>query len=435
MKARRIVLWIVALALLPSRAPARDPVAAAKGTPPSAAAPVAPPASAARPSRLDPRALPGVVDWLRSEVDRGRIPGAVVLVAKDGKAVLHEAVGWSDRARGVRMTTESLHPIASASKLVTTLAALRLVEDGRLDVEAPVARYLPELAGLRVAEERRDAAGQVATRLVAPARPPTIRDLMTHRAGFTYSFFAPTPLRQRYKELGLERMDRGDAGEMLRNLATLPLAFPPGTRFEYSIATDVLGHVVERVTGRPLDAALEELVLGPLRMKDTTFHVDGPRRARVARPLADDPNPWVYDWIDPTRTPRRLSGGAGLASTASDYLKPLRVFAEGGVVDGVRLLSPETVRWAMSDQVDGRTGEGGPGPGYGWNLFNPVRVAAAGPPFPGSVGDVFWGGITGPWYFLDPKEQLIGILFIQGTTDRATYLIGFRKRLYDALSR
>src|SRR5690606_28036808 len=171
-----------------------------------------------------------------------------------------------------------------------------------------------------------------------------------------------------YRELGIDRIDRDDAAGMLGKLATLPLAFEPGTQFEYSIATDLLGHIIERVTGQSLDAALKELVLDPLEMTDTTFHVRGAALERLARPLPTDPDAWVFEWVDVTRPPKRFAGGLGLASTAADYFRVLQMLLNGGTLDGVRLLSPATVRWAMSNQIGTMRGQSHPGDGYSWGL-------------------------------------------------------------------
>jgi CubicO group peptidase (beta-lactamase class C family) len=412
----RVGLWLVLALLAPAPSLARDAIA--------------PPASV----QIDAKKLAGIPEWLTGDVERDRIPGAVVLVARDGKLVMVEAVGWADKDRKVKMTTDSIHPIASSTKLITTIAALRLFEANKIRVMAPIATYLPELKDLRVVVERRDATGNATTELVAPARQPTVHDLMTHRAGFTYFFFPKNPLRDRYRELGIDRVENMTADEMLRKLATLPLAYPPGTQFEYSIATDLLGHIIERVTGKPLDVALDELVLTPLKMKDTRFQVKGADLARLARPLSTDPDPWVFEWLDLTRQPKRFSGGAGMASTVTDYFRPLQMLMNGGELDGVRLLSPATVRWAMADQVGGMRGAGHPGDGYSWNLFNPVRVSDVGTVFPGSTGDIFWGGITGPRYFMDPKERLIGIIFIQAPSQRAAYHAELRAIVYGALA-
>jgi CubicO group peptidase (beta-lactamase class C family) len=373
---------------------------------------------------VDAARLGAIVDWLKADVARGRYPGAVVLVARDGKVLLHEAVGWADKERNVSMGKDAIHPIASSSKLITTIAALRLIEANRLRIMSPVALYLPELKNLRVA---------AGTELVSPPRQPTVHDLLTHRAGFTYFFFPKNPLRDRYRELGIDRVDVDSAQGMLDKLATLPLAFAPGSSFEYSIATDLLGHVVERVTGKPLDQALDELVLQPLRMRDTSFHVNGAALARFARPFANDPDQWVFDWLDLTRPPKRFSGGAGLASTTSDYFRVLQLLLNEGELDGVRLLSPATVRWAMADHTGAARGIGHPGDGYAWNLFNPVRTQAGAAPFPGSVGDIFWGGITGPRYFADPSTGLVGIVFMLRPSERAAVHAEFRAMVYAAL--
>lgn len=380
---------------------------------------------------FDQARLTGIVDWLKSDVERGRIPGAVVLIIRDGKVVLHEAVGFADPEKKTPMTQDTLFPIASSSKIITTIAALRLIEENKIAMMAPIAAYLPELKDLKI--EKRDAPGAETTELVAPARQPNVHDLMTHRAGFTYFFFPKNPLRDRYREIGIDRIDNMSADEMLVKLATLPLAFEPGTTFEYSIATDLLGHIIERVTKKPLDAALKELVLDPLKMQDTGFYVQGEQLARLARPASNDPDLWVFDWLNVAKQPKRFSGGAGLVSTASDYARVLQLMLNGGALDGARLLSPFTVRWAMSDQIGTMRGTAHPGDGYSWNLFNPVRVADGGALFPGTIGDMFWGGITGPRYFFDPKERLIGVVFMLAPSQRAAYHAEFRTMVYGAL--
>ena len=389
----------------------------------------APPAAKAG---LESKKLTAIVDWLKADVAKGRIPGAVVYVARNGQTVLHEAVGWADKDKQIAMRKDSIHPIASSTKLITTVAALRLYEENRLSLMAPIAAYLPELKDLKI--ERRDASGAPTGELVAPARQPTVHDLMTHRAGFTYFFFPPNPLRAKYREQGIDRIDTLNTGEMLQKLQALPLAFSPGTSFEYSIATDILGHIVERITGKPLDVALRDLVLAPLKMRDTTFQVQGAGLQRFARPLSNDPDMWVFDWLDVTKAPKRFSGGAGMASTAADYARLLQMLVNGGTFDGVQLLSPATVRWAMADQIGTMRGVAHPGDGYSWNLFNPVRVAEGAPFFPGNVGDIFWGGITGPRYFVDPKEKLVGIVFVQGPSIRAAYHAELRSMVYAALT-
>jgi CubicO group peptidase (beta-lactamase class C family) len=399
-------------------------LAACAATPPSVP-------SAPQPLQVDTARLNEVVDWLEADVAKGRFPGAVVLVMRDGEVLLHQAVGWADKEHGVPMKVDSILPVASSTKLVTTVAALRLIEANRLHIMAPVASYLPELASLRVA--RKDADGNLTSETVPAARQPTVHDLMTHRAGFTYFFLPKNPLRDRYRELAIDRIDTDSATEMLNKLATLPLAFDPGTSFEYSIATDLLGHILERITAKPLDQILKELVLEPLKMHDTMFYVNGPALTRLARPFADDADQWVFDWLDVTQPPKRFSGGAGLASTTADYARVLQMMLHEGELDGVRLLSPATVRWAMSDQIGSLRGPAHPGDGYSWNLFNPVRTGAGGAAFPGSVGDIFWGGITGPRYFMDPEQRLIGLLWMLRPSERAAVHAEFRAMVYGAL--
>ncbi|MBR1148639.1 serine hydrolase [Bradyrhizobium sp. AUGA SZCCT0431] len=390
-------------------------------------------AAASSRAGFDTAKLKAITGWLQADVDKGRTPGAVVLIARDGQVLLHEAVGWQDKDKKVPMARNSIHAIASSTKLITTVAALRLFEQNKLQIMAPIALYLPELKDLKISVEKKDAAGNATSELTAPTRQPTVHDLMTHRAGFTYFFFPPNQLRTKYRELGIDRVDNMTADEMLQKLATLPLAFSPGSSFEYSIATDLLGHIIERVTKKPLDVALKELVLDPLKMGDTTFHVQGNAVARYARPLPTDPDMWVFEWLDVTRAPKRFSGGAGMASTASDYFRLLQMLTNGGTLDGTRLLSPMTVRWALADQIGTMRGVAHPGDGYSWSLVNPVRVSAGGAPFQGNVGDLFWGGITGPRYFIDPKENLVGIVFVQGPSIRAAYHAELRAMVYGAM--
>jgi CubicO group peptidase (beta-lactamase class C family) len=383
---------------------------------------------------VDQQRLSAIVDWLKTDVDSGRIPGAVVLVARDGKILLHEAVGWADKDKQIPMARESIHPIASSTKLITTVAALRLIEQNKIRIFAPISTYLPELKDLKVAVEKRDAAGAVTTEMVNTVRPPNVHDLFTHRAGFTYYFFPKNALRDRYRELGIDRIDTMNADEMLQKLGTLPLAFQPGSSFEYSIATDLLGHIIERVTKKPLDAALKELVLDPLKMRDTSFHVQGDALKRFAKPSSKDPDLWVFDWLNVTQAPKRFSGGAGMASTAGDYYRLLQMVLNGGALDGVRLLSPMTMNWALANHIGSARGIAHPGDCYSWNLFNPVRVCDGAPGFPGSIGDFQWGGITGPRYFADPKEKLIGIVFMQGPSQRAAYQAELRALIYGAFA-
>jgi CubicO group peptidase (beta-lactamase class C family) len=383
---------------------------------------------------FDATKLNAIVSWLKEDVEKGRSPGAVVLIARDGRIILHEAVGWADKDKKIPMQLSSIHPIASSTKLITTIAALRLFEQNKLQIMAPISTYLPELKDLKVSVERKDASGTVTSELVNPTRAVTVHDLMTHRAGFTYFFFPPNALRTKYRELGIDRVDYMTADEMLQKLGTLPLAFSPGTSFEYSIATDLLGHIIERITKKPLDAALKELVLDPLRMKETTFHVKGADVMRYARPLSTDKDMWVFDWLDVTRAPKRFSGGAGMAATAIDYFRVLQLLINEGTLDGVRLLSPLTVRWAMANHIGVQRGVAHPGDGYSWSLFNPVRVEDGAAPFQGNPGDLFWGGITGPRYFVDAKEKLVGIVFVQGPSIRAAYHAELRAMVYGAMT-
>ncbi|MDH2328190.1 serine hydrolase [Cereibacter sp. SYSU M97828] len=367
--------------------------------------------------------------FMESEIEAGRIAGAVALAAQDGDVVLLRAYGTSDAGGTRQMQPDDLFRIASMTKSVVTLAAMMLVEEGRLALDAPIADHLPELAGLKMADG------------TDPARQPTVQDLMRHSGGFTYSAFgaADPALRKRYAEADLEQV-RSDmtAEEMLTRLAGLPLAFEPGTRFEYSLGVDLLGFIVERIEGERLDAVLERRIFAPLGMDDTGFAVaaaDVPRLAEV--PQGDPMKPFTEGWmrVEKPRGEGYLSGGGGLVSTAADYLRFARMVMDGGELDGVRILSPASLRLMMSNHIAGMDGgpDGFTGPGYGFGLGFAVRLGDGGAIVPGSPGDANWSGLNGTTFTVDPEQEIVAILMAAAPTARNHLRFGFRNIVYGAL--
>jgi CubicO group peptidase (beta-lactamase class C family) len=362
-----------------------------------------------RAAGMDPQRLDRLRAAVQQRVDDGRVPGAVLLVARHGALACFDALGRLDPAREAPMSREAVFRIYSMTKPIVSVAAMMLVEEGKLLLGDPLARYLPEFAGLRVA-----VAAPGSPRLVAPRRPPTVHDLLRHTAGFTYEWHPPSPVRARYAEVEIASRRRSNA-EFCRILSALPLMHEPGTVWDYSRATDVLGRLVEVLADRPLGAHLRRAVFDPLGMRDTGFDVAASQHGRIAEPFADDPATGQPVRLHDVRHPAPFeSGGGGLVSTAADYARFLEMLLGEGAVDGVRLLGRQTVRWMASDHLgDLPRAEDVLPPGYGFGLGVAVRVHAGLANVAGSVGDYGWSGLAGTCFFVDPAERLFAIAMVQ----------------------
>lgn len=371
---------------------------------------------------------------VRHDVERRVIPGAVVMVARAGRLAYAEAVGFRDREAGAEMPLDAIFRIASMTKPMTSVAAMMLAEGGRLEPAAPVADYLPELKGLRVGVER-----------TVPSRTMTVQDLLRHTSGLTYAQFGESPVQMIWREAELMHEDQTNQ-ELVAKLAHLPLMFEPGTTWEYSMSTDVLGRVIEVVTGRTLADVFAEQITGPLAMSDTAFEASGDRAARIAEPQTDTATGRRSPMRDITRPSRWHSGGGGLAGPAADYLRFCQMLLNGGAIDGMRLLSPNSVTLMSADHLPpgvaygattrARFGALAPVPetGYGFGLGFAVRKAAGMSPVPGSVGDYFWGGVYGTYFWIDPRERLIAVLMMQAPEQRLRYRYLIRQLVYAALT-
>ena len=365
---------------------------------------------------------------LAAEVARGTLPGGVAMVARHGKVVHFSACGRRDPQRDESMRKDALFRIYSMTKPVVSVAVMRLVEQGRVLLPQPIAQWLPEFAALQVAVE---ADGQ--TTLV-PARPVTVHDLLRHTAGLTYQFMGTSAIHQQYGAAKL--FGRGlDNADFTQAPARLPLVRQPGTGWTYSHATDVLGRLVEVVTGQTLGEHLREVVLGPLGMDDTAFHVPPDQLHRLAEPFPVDPDTGAPVRLFDVRTPpAQEMGGAGLVSTASDYARFMEMMLSGGQLGGVRLLSPRTVRLMTADHLGAIpvVGELLP-PGHGFGLGFGVRLQHGLAPGAGSAGMYFWGGLSGTSFFIDPAEGLHAQLLIQQPGRREHFRSLFRELVYAAL--
>ncbi len=365
---------------------------------------------------------------LEPDIAQGRIAGAVVLVARHGKVAFWEAFGKRAPDGPEPLKRDDIFRIYSMTKPICSVAVMMLVEEGRLLLTDPIGQFAPALAKLQVAVpqgplDSGTGAGGPPRLALEPARADiTIQDLLRHTAGFTYGFRG-THVKALYEEAE-KGMDDKSNGEVMEVLGRLPLAFQPGTTWEYSRATDVLGYVVEAIAGQPLGDFLRERILGPLGMSGTGFSVPEKHWSRIAQPAPDPATGKPQAVLDVKRPRRFESGGGGLVSTAGDYLRFAQMLLNGGELDGVRLLSPRTVAWMTADHLGPGVARGVdylPGPGYGFGLGFGVREAAGLSPLHGSAGDYFWGGAAGTYFWIDPREQLIGILMVQAPSLRLHY--------------
>jgi CubicO group peptidase (beta-lactamase class C family) len=390
--------------------------------------------SAARLARIAP--------WYQARFDSfspsdGLVPGAVVAIAKGGKLAYLQAIGFQDRAKTIPMKTNSIFWIASMSKPVTSVAAMILVDDGKLDLDAPVARYLPELQEMRVAFQKTDpATGQTEYGLglpTRPKRPMTVRDLLRHTSGLIYAdmdFAYPERgladasagfgirmihLLYRWTDATAWRRDKTLA-DFVSSVAGLPLAHQPGEVHEYGWSVEALSRVVELASGQSFDQFLQSRIFAPLHMVDTGFYVLETKLDRlVDSPMPQRPRIW-----DVTKPPKLFSGDGGLVSTAPDYLRFCQMLLNGGELDGMRLLSAQAVKAMTTNalpsgiRINGGE-EVGSLAGTDFGLGFAIRADPVHSWVPGAVGSFSWAGLWGTYFWIDPAEQLVGLQMIQGT--------------------
>ena len=396
------------------------------------------PQAASHQSGLNPERLQHINRAIQADIDAGRIPGAVLLVSHHDRVVHEAALGRQDPAAGTPMSIDTIFRIYSMTKPIVSVAVMMLVEEGRLLISQPVSAYLPELGQPGVGVQGADREGRPVLETVAAHREMTVQDLLRHTSGLTYGIFGESMVKSAYGEAGVERQGVTN-GELVRRLAKVPLAYQPGTVWEYSRSTDVLGALVERISGMALDDFLQQRILGPLGMKDSGFWVPAEQQHRIAEAFAVDPDSGVdVKLLDVRRKPAFLSGGGGMVSTARDYLRFARMLANHGTLDGTRILSRKTVQYMTSDHLGDLPGarmtpDFLPGPGYGFGLGFAVRIADGDAIVPGSLGDYNWSGLAGTYFWIDPTENLVAIWLMQAPEQRAHYRQLFRNLLYAAL--
>jgi len=387
--------------------------------------------------------------WIQGDVDKGIVPGAVVMVLRKGKIAYFEAFGYRDKEKKIPMTRDSIFRIASMTKPFTSLAIMMLAEEGKIQLPVPVSRYLPEFKDLKVGVEKKDpATGKTELVLETPSREMTILDLLRHTSGLTYGFTGKSMVKDRYNELNLYAMPPTNA-ELVTKLSKLPLQYHPGTTWDYSHSTDVLARIVEVISGVEFDTFIAERIAKPLKLADTGFWVEGAeRQARIAEPQINPATGQRPRVPDVTKKPKWLSGGGGLVSTAQDYARLCLMFLNGGTLDGVRLVSRKTVEHMTSNHIPPgyksaypvQSQIGWPSPsletGQGFGSGFAINCEPGLSPLPGSKGDYYWSGIFGTYFWIDPKEQLIAILMIQSPpmTLVFPYQYLMRNYVYQAIS-
>ncbi|ONG48368.1 serine hydrolase [Pseudoroseomonas deserti] len=380
---------------------------------------------------LCPQRLGRIADWAESWVASGRLPGLTTLVARRGQVAHLHSTGLADVARGTRMTPETVLRIYSMTKPLTSLALLMLYEEGRFQLDDAITRFLPEFRDMRVAVG--GARGKVET--VPAIRDITFRDLLTHTSGLTYGFMQAGLVDGLYRDHGVDfQTAEASLAEVVGRLAALPLIAQPGTAWNYSVSTDVIGHLVAVISGQNFDAFLRERVLRPLGMKETDFHVTEAQRPHFAANYARSAEGGLTLIDDPATSrfltpPRVCSGGGGLVSTVGDYWRFCQLMLNRGVLDGTRLLGRKTVELMTANHLNGdmaamgqarwseSTAEG-IGFGLGFSvMLNPARAQITGTP-----GEFAWGGAASTAFWIDPAEEMAVILLTQ-MTPSSTYPI------------
>jgi CubicO group peptidase (beta-lactamase class C family) len=378
--------------------------------------------------------------FIRNEITNGKIPGGILLIQQHGKPVYFESFGQRDAAAELPMTSDTIFQVYSMSKAVTSVAAMMLVDDGKLALDDPVEKYIPAFADAKVGVDDSDEAGQPPLRLVPLKRSITIRDLLRHTSGITYGFYGESAVRKLYGNPKLFAGDPDNA-EFADRIARLPLADQPGVRWDYGHSTDVLGRVIEVASGQSLYQFEKQRLFDPLHMPDTNYYVANEANwTRIARPLPGDRFASPLAGIKDPKLPRRFeSGGAGLNTTIADYSHFLQMMINKGTLDGKRYLKPETVAEMTKDQIGPETGIIHdpfyfPSPNSGFGLGFAIRTSSP----PGTtwpLGEYRWDGAAGAFYFVDPVDDMFVIFMVHSPTQGGRIQLALKTIMYEALGK
>lgn len=380
--------------------------------------------------------LAQVRNYLANEVATAKIPGAVLLIQQHGRPALFESYGLRNPNSQSPMTKDAIFRLYSMSKPITSVAAMMLVDDGKMSLDDPLSKFIPAFSDTRVAVER-DENGKAVLATEPLIRPIRVRDLLRQTSGITYGFYGDSPVRKLYAASGLFEGDFDNA-EFAQRLAKLPLAEQPGTVWDYGHSTDILGRVIEVISGKSLYQFEKERLLDPLGMRDTAFHVDGSKRDRVVEPLPGDRFKGSIAGLgDPVLRRRWESGGAGMVGTIGDYARFAQMLLSGGTLDGRQYLKPETVKLMASDQLGPATKVAHdqyyfPGSDSSFGLGFAVRTVGN-PPLP--AGEYRWDGVGGTFFFIDPSHDLFAICMMQSPSQRQRIQRELKMLIYWALEK
>ncbi|WP_375414684.1 serine hydrolase domain-containing protein [uncultured Bradyrhizobium sp.] len=391
-------------------------------------------------AHFNPQKLERVTEFFKNEVANGKIPGAIVLIQQHGQPVYFEKFGVRDVATMQPMTDDTIFTVFSMSKPVTSVAAMMLIDEGKLKLDDPVSKYIPSFADAKVGVEMKAENGEKKLELEPLKSPITILDLMRHTSGITYGFYGDSLVRKAYANALIYGGDFDNA-EFAERIAKLPLAEQPGTLWDYGHSTDVLGRVVEVISGQSLLQFEKERLLEPLGMRDTDFYVSDPAKlTRLAEPLPTDNNFRVGNDRNAKRRMKWESGGGGMVSTIVDFARFSQMLLNGGMLDGKPYLSPQAFDLMAADHVGPNSGVARdyfyfPGDGFGFGLGFGVRTdpGNARPPPPGSLGELKWDGASGCYFIVDRKLDMFFILMEQTPSERQRIQPALKKLIYEAM--
>jgi CubicO group peptidase (beta-lactamase class C family) len=394
--------------------------------------------AAPAPRSFSREGLDRVGDYIKNEIASGNIPGAIVLIQQHGTPVYLEKFGVRDVATKLPMTDDTIFRLYSMSKPITSVAAMMLVDDGKLRFDDPVSKYIPAFTDIKVGVEKPDENGKQALALEPLKHPITILDLMRHTSGLTYGFYGDSAVRKLYAQANLFNGDLDNA-QFVGRIAKLPLAEQPGTLWDYGHSTDVLGRVIEIVSGKSLLEFEKERLLDPLGMRDTAFYVTGEsKRPLIAEPMPNDrfisPVAGIRDPMGPRKWE---SGGAGMVSTIGDYARFAQMLLNGGSLEGRRYLKGETVASMTSDHIGPETKIARdqlyfPGGDSGFGIGFAVRTSHE----PGTslpLREYRWDGVAGTFFFVDPQDDMFTIVMMQTPSQRGRIQTEMKKLIYRAL--
>jgi len=379
---------------------------------------------------LSPVRLQRASDAFRREVDKGTVPGLTFMVARRGQIGWFDTIGRQAPASSAPMAKDSIFRIYSMTKPIVSVGVMMLLEDGHFILNDPVAKFIPEFATQKVGVETD---GQL--ELVPLQRPMTIQDLLRHTSGITYDHTGNSLVQQLYQQSRLRSRKITNA-EHAAMVASLPLLSQPGAQWNYSRSTDILGRIIEVVSGKTLGSFLTERILAPLQMAETAFHTGQDNAGRLAEAFPTDP--WNGDKVqlfDMLERPAMESGGGGLVSTTMDYARLCQMLLNGGTLDGVRIIGRKTLELMASDHLGPHVKVESPlmPPGHGFGLGFAVRTHLGMAPFPGSRGQFFWSGMAGTFFWIDPAEDMFAVLMMQGPGQREYIRSFFRSLVYAAI--